>query len=151
MIGILALILRILLAGALYAFLVFAIVTIWRDLRRQAADISSVIAPQIILIPSSSEDKDFQSGKRNQFIIGRSKDCELVIDDPVISSRHASFAYHHKQWWLKDLASKNGTFLNEERITSPTVLIEGDQVRCGSQVWTIDIQTDQKIAEQKVG
>lgn len=151
MIGIIALILRILLAAALYAFLVFAIVTIWRDLRHQTSGISSLEVPPIKLIPLSGEMQEFLSGNRNQFIIGRARDCELIVSDPSVSSRHANIAYHHKQWWLKDLGSKNGTLLNDEKISSPTVLLSGDQVGCGSLKWTIEIQQDQISLEKKAG
>ena len=50
----------------------------------------------------------------------------------LISARHAHLTYHHNQWWLEDLASTNGTLLNDIRITTPTVITSGDELQCGA-------------------
>ena len=38
-------------------------------------------------------------------------------------------SFHHGQWWLEDLGSTNGTFLNKNQIAVPTVIITGDQIQ----------------------
>jgi pSer/pThr/pTyr-binding forkhead associated (FHA) protein len=47
--------------------------------------------------------------------------------------------YHHGQWWLEDLASTNGTFLNNTPISMPTVITSGDEISCGSVSLTISL------------
>lgn len=142
MTGIIALVLRILLAAALYLFLFFAIYTIWRDLRRQVKSTSNFEIPSIKLTGNSNNAMPFQSLNQSEILIGRRSDCDISTEDTAVSSRHASIYYHHKQWWLKDLGSKNGTYLNGEKVTSPTVLLTGDQIRCGNLSWIIEIQSD---------
>lgn len=45
----------------------------------------------------------------SDFAIGREAPCELVLDDPHISRRHAEVRYEQGRWWLQDLGSRNGT------------------------------------------
>lgn len=149
MIGVAALILRILLAIALYLFLFFAIITIWRDLRMQIKLASGQKIPPIMLKGDSPKAKYFLSHNQSEVMIGRQSDCEIVADDDTVSSRHASLSFHHKQWWIKDLGSKNGTYLNDERIAAPTVIMTDDHIRCGKLSWMIEIQSDQEVQERK--
>jgi pSer/pThr/pTyr-binding forkhead associated (FHA) protein len=45
--------------------------------------------------------------------------------------------YELGQWWLKDLQSTNGTFLNGERVEEPIVITDGDQIHCGKIVISV--------------
>ncbi|MDZ7264184.1 MAG: FHA domain-containing protein, partial [candidate division KSB1 bacterium] len=53
---------------------------------------------------------------RKRFVIGREDSCELQILSLGISRRHAEVFFERGRWWLRDLHSANGTFLNGERI-----------------------------------
>ena len=46
------------------------------------------------------------------FRIGRDESCEVRLDDPLISRRHAEIRFEHGRWWVVDLASRNGTRLD---------------------------------------
>ena len=46
------------------------------------------------------------------FRIGRDESCEIRLDDPLISRRHAEIRFEHGRWWVIDLASRNGTRLD---------------------------------------
>jgi len=48
-----------------------------------------------------------------------------------ISARHARLSYHHNQWWLEDLGSRNGILLNQVRLQMPTVVTSEDEFLCG--------------------
>jgi parallel beta-helix repeat protein len=64
--------------------------------------------------------------------IGRTKDNEIVLADTQASRHHAAISQEASGYSLQDLNSTNGTFLNEQRITSPQNLKDGDRIRIGS-------------------
>ena len=68
--------------------------------------------------------------------MGRHDDADVVIDDPAISRRHAEIALSGDGYFLLDLGSKNGTFVNQHNIgTSEYRLKDGDEISFGpSQV-----------------
>jgi CheY-like chemotaxis protein len=61
-------------------------------------------------------------------LLGRSPQCDYVINNPLISRRHCAFALRDGQISVQDLASLNGTYLNEERIEGPQLLHDGDRL-----------------------
>ena len=67
-------------------------------------------------------------------LIGRAPSCTLVLDDDYSSSRHARIFPSGDQWILEDLGSTNGTFIGAQRVTTPTPLTPGVQVRIGQSV-----------------
>ena len=62
--------------------------------------------------------------------IGR-RDAELELNDSRVSRKHARIAFAAGQWWVEDLGSSNGTWVNAQRIATPTALGEGDQLQIG--------------------
>jgi hypothetical protein len=54
-------------------------------------------------------------------LVGRHPDCTVALDEPFISTEHAELTLRQGRWWLRDLDSTNGTFVNgkEVRGTSP--------------------------------
>jgi FHA domain len=66
-------------------------------------------------------------------IIGRSSDCWLTLDDPLISRRHARFLALDDNIWLEDLGSRNGVRVNDRAITDRILLSDGDKIKVGSQ------------------
>jgi hypothetical protein len=61
-------------------------------------------------------------------IIGRDLDCQVVIDDRQASRHHARIEQTEHGYVLEDMDSKNGTFLNGQRLTEPTTLTDGDEI-----------------------
>jgi len=66
--------------------------------------------------------------------LGRAQDCTIVLDDDYASSRHARIFPRDGQWWVEDLGSTNGTYLDRNRLTSPTTVPLGVPVRVGKTV-----------------
>ena len=64
-------------------------------------------------------------------VIGRSSD-QIHLSDHTASRRHAEIRPDNGSWLLVDLNSSNGTYLNGQRVVSPTVLRHGDQIKVGS-------------------
>lgn len=69
-----------------------------------------------------------------EFVIGRSPDCQLSLDDPLVSRRHAILVVQNEGVFVEDLSSRNGVLVNSKRIAGPTRLSDGDQIQVGSQV-----------------
>src|SRR5690348_6478965 len=66
--------------------------------------------------------------------IGRAPDNRLVLQDPQASSRHAEIRPDAQGYLLVDLNSRNGTFVNEQRLMgqTPRLLVSGDMIRIGA-------------------
>src|SRR3990172_135548 len=132
--------LRLFMAVALYAFLGWSLLVLWRDLKNQAQTIGNRKVPALdvkYLGGGLSEELRFTSP---EVVIGRHPRCEWVLANDTVSSRHARMVYHHDQWWLEDLGSRNGTFLNGATLTAPAVLANRDQVRCGKVNFSIAME-----------
>jgi len=62
-------------------------------------------------------------------VLGRSPDCDVVLEVGAVSRRHARISNVDGRFYVEDLHSRNGTFLNERLITGRQPLAEGDQIR----------------------
>jgi hypothetical protein len=69
-------------------------------------------------------------------ILGRGEQAEIRLDDPFASGRHAQLTRQGSVIVLEDLGSTNGTFLNEEPVSGPQPLHQGDRVRIGDSEFT---------------
>ena len=63
--------------------------------------------------------------------IGRAEACHIQISDTYASQFHARIYSRDDSWWVEDLGSTNGTYLNQRRITSPSALRAGDRLKIG--------------------
>lgn len=138
--GILVLILRILLSVALYGFIGWAIYTIWRDLKQMSEALGTQSLPSIN-IRLVDKIVDLQKNfKQPVIVIGRDPSCDFFVSNDTVSAQHARLRYHHHQWWVEDQQSTNGTFLNKEQLLTPTVVVSGDELRCGQMALVITIR-----------
>lgn len=64
--------------------------------------------------------------------LGRRGDNDIVIKDPFISKYHFQIAEDEKEYYLEDLNSANGTYLNGEKIQDVVKLINGDMIKVGN-------------------
>jgi DNA-binding winged helix-turn-helix (wHTH) protein len=71
-----------------------------------------------------------------EHIIGRDADLGVTLEDATVSRRHARVIVRAEVTTCEDLGSKNGTFRGDERVTSPTELVDGDMLRIGSLLLT---------------
>jgi len=72
-----------------------------------------------------------------QFAVGRSAACQLSLDDPLVSRRHALLTVSPDGVTVEDLQSRNGVVVNGERITGRVALNPGDRIVIGSQELTL--------------
>jgi predicted component of type VI protein secretion system len=71
------------------------------------------------------------------FAVGRNASCQLSLDDPLVSRRHALFEVTPSGVTLEDLASRNGVIVNGQKIEGKLPLAVGDRILIGSQELTL--------------
>ncbi|GAA2821685.1 FHA domain-containing protein FhaB/FipA [Saccharopolyspora taberi] len=67
-------------------------------------------------------------------MIGRADDSTLVLDDDYASTRHARLSLRGTDWYVEDLGSTNGTYLDRAKVTGPTKVPLGVPIRIGKTV-----------------
>ena len=70
--------------------------------------------------------------------IGRSTDCQLILDDDYVSTRHARIYRSGDGYLVEDLGSTNGTYLNNERLSSPAPFTTSDTLRIGRTLLVVE-------------
>jgi serine/threonine protein kinase len=98
--------------------------------RKSAAADESPATPclRILTGPDAGKTCQLESAK---YVLGRHPDCNVAIDSGAASRYHAQIVADGESWLLEDLRSRNGTFLNDERITDEQTLTGGDRIRIG--------------------
>jgi hypothetical protein len=139
MIASLLLFLRLALTLSLYGFLAWAFLTLWRDLKVQSKLLTLRQPPPVWLwVETEGESVPLHFGGQ-VIAIGRDPMCDMILDDGTVSAQHARLSYRQSQWWLEDLHSTNGTFLNQEAVLEPIVITSGDELRCGQVILRLKI------------
>jgi pSer/pThr/pTyr-binding forkhead associated (FHA) protein len=130
--------LRILLSLILYAFLALAFWILWRDLRAMQIQGRSQAEDRAALVVAVPGTTDLLPGDRLPLLpvttLGRGLTNTIVLADGYASAEHARLTQVEGRWWLADLNSRNGTFLNEVQIQpgKPVAVVEGDMLSLGS-------------------
>jgi len=140
MTAIIFLVLRILISISLYAFILVLFYYLWKENRLQGNWLSNRKSPPIILaITALDVPENIRFFETDEVTIGRSAKCDCQLMDENVSNYHARLRFHHAQWWLEDLGSKNGTLINDQPVITPVVVISGDEILCGKYSLTITI------------
>lgn len=134
----LALLLRFLLVVGIYIFLLQVVLVVRRDLVAAGprggagGDAAAPLARLVTIDPARSGLQPGQSlALAGVNAIGRAPANAIQIDDDFVSARHAVISHRDRRWWVEDLGSTNGTFVNGRRIDRSTSLRSGDEVGIG--------------------
>jgi pSer/pThr/pTyr-binding forkhead associated (FHA) protein len=137
----LLLLLRLLMAAALYLFLGAIFYLLWRDLRRPSTDAQAVSRRFGQLVVVATEPEEEQSEETLKVgttfplqpvtSLGRSAVNTVITPDAFASAEHALLIHRGGQWWIEDRGSRNGTTLNAVVINGPTVISAGDVIGIG--------------------
>lgn len=128
-----------------YVFIYAIIKMIFLDIRKidRAKKVSSVPkgVSYLELVTNSSklyfDVKNVYPLKQESIVIGRSPSCDICIDDLYMSSKHAQLWNEDNEWYLADLNSTNGTFVNGEKLGEDSVALDnGDRIRIGQIEFT---------------
>ena len=86
----------------------------------------------VIVEGASTSGKNFELGK--ELTIGRADKCHVILDDTYVSQVHARVFPRGEAFFIEDLGSTNGTYLNRKRVGGATELQRGDRVKIGKTV-----------------
>ena len=127
-------IIRLLLTMLLYVFLGAVLFVLWRDLR-VSTDVPAAVqerkAKLVVLNACDGLEPGTAFSLQPFTTLGRSAANAIVVPDTFASAEHALVSWRGGQWWLEDLGSRNGTRLNGEAVSAPTVLSAGDAILIG--------------------
>jgi hypothetical protein len=128
---------KVVLLGAMYLLLA---VVVWMEARELAHATTRRISPvaprtgrripsQLVLVDGRGPDTvDLVPPETT---VGRDESCHVTIPDSSVSHRHARIYHSDGEWYVEDLGSTNGTFVNDRPLTRPMVLRPGDTVSIG--------------------
>lgn len=129
------LLLRLVSASLLLAFLALTIWLISRDTRMTSELLMAQGGNRIRLQVIACDEKAELIGTRYALgpvtSIGRDTGNTIVLDDDYASSRHALITRRGEMWWLEDLGSSNGMLLNEIPLEEAAVVSSGDVITIG--------------------
>jgi predicted component of type VI protein secretion system len=86
--------------------------------------------------------------KKDKFLIGRAKECSLRAGSEAISRRHCAIVRKDDRYTVRDLGSRNGTYVNDVRIAEEVNLSAGDELRVGPLVFNVAARGEKKAAPQ---
>jgi len=75
--------------------------------------------------------------RAGEILIGRSSNCHLVLDDGLVSRRHAQIIVTDERATVEDFGSANGVFVNSKRVNGSETLKAGDQLQIGNQQFAV--------------
>ncbi|MBI9048455.1 MAG: FHA domain-containing protein [Anaerolineaceae bacterium] len=137
--AVIVLILRILLSLLLFAMVGFTIFNLWKDIRKTHRVTSVQVVKPIYLQHDPTANTSARKYTEAEVLIGRDPACNFTIPDSAISAKHARLFFRQNQWWVEDSGSTNGTYLNQELVEAPVILIDGDQIKIGNHDILISI------------
>ena len=92
--------------------------------------------PRIIRFRASGEQQEYRLD-RTEIAIGTAPHNQIVLDDPTVSASHAIISHSGEGYGILDLASRNGTLVNGERLNNRSrVLQHGDRIQLGETILT---------------
>jgi hypothetical protein len=90
--------------------------------------------PRVLVVTSGSLAGTRISLGEQPVMIGRANDSTLVLTDDYASTRHARLTQRDGEWFVEDLGSTNGTYLDRSKVTGPTPVPPGVPIRIGKTV-----------------
>ena len=93
--------------------------------------------PAKLLLTEGGVRKEFNIVEA-EWYVGREASNDLVMTDQEVSGRHFRLERKEDAFRIVDLDSRNGTFINGQRITQPCVLQDGDLIKIGRTILTFE-------------
>jgi FHA domain-containing protein len=123
---------RLLFLALLYIFLARVVRSLLRDLRAAAREPGASLGRLVVLESPGGDPEQGRSFDLDAITtLGRDVNNAIVVDDPFASAEHAVLTYRGRSWYVEDLRSTNGTFVNGRAVASVAPLGFGDEVSIG--------------------
>ena len=123
---------RVLFLALLYVFLFGVARMLIRDLRAAAREPVTDLGRLVVLASPSGEPAQGSSiGLDAITTLGRDVNNAIVVDDQFASTSHAVLTFRGRTWYVEDLNSTNGTFVNGVKVDSVSPLGYGDELQLG--------------------
>jgi pSer/pThr/pTyr-binding forkhead associated (FHA) protein len=123
---------RLLFLGLLYLFLFGVARTLIRDLRQAAREPATELGRLVVVASPAGEPAQGSSIDLDAITtLGRDVNNAIVVDDQFASTQHAVLTFRGRTWYVEDLRSTNGTFVNGVRVDGPSPLGYGDELQLG--------------------
>jgi hypothetical protein len=124
--------LRIRVVVLIYAFLFMVARAMWRDLRSGVAGAGQPLARLVVVAATEGRPEPGSSIPLDAVnSLGRDVNNSIVLDDSFVSAEHAVLTFRGRAWYVEDLGSTNGTWLNGQRVSAMMPLGYGDEVQIG--------------------
>jgi pSer/pThr/pTyr-binding forkhead associated (FHA) protein len=94
--------------------------------------------PRVLVITQGNQTGQSAALADGVILIGRGADCQIILDDDYVSTRHARVVSGDNGIYLEDLGSTNGSYVNGQRITAPTTITMSDTVRIGKTILKLE-------------
>lgn len=85
-----------------------------------------------VVEPADRRGQTYELG--DELTLGRATGCQVTIDDTYVSQLHARVFQREGQFYIEDLGSTNGTYLNRKKVTAPIAVRRGDRLQVGRTV-----------------
>ena len=124
--------LRFLFLGLLYLFLFAVVRVLVRDLRAAAREPGTELGRlHVLASPAGEPPAGAVFGLDAVTTIGRDVNNAIVVEDQFASAEHAVLTFRGRTWYVEDLASTNGTYVNGSRINGLAPIGFGDEIQIG--------------------
>lgn len=125
-------IVRLLFLALLYVFLARVVASLLKDLRAAAREPGASPGRLVVVESPAGEPEEGRSFDLDAITtLGRDVNNAIVIDDPFASSEHAVLTFRGRSWYVEDLGSTNGTFVNGRAVGAVSPLGFGDEMSIG--------------------
>ena len=141
-------VLKLLLLAMLYLFFFRVLRAVWAELSARpialAAPAAAVSSPgpaartqlRLKVVDGEPKGKTFDLG--DELTVGRAAGCQVALsDDTFVSQLHARLFRKDGRYFVEDLGSTNGTFLNRKQVSAPVALRRGDRLQVGKTVFEV--------------
>jgi hypothetical protein len=125
-------VLRLIFLAMLYGFLWMVVRALVRDLRSAAKEPTIELGRLVVVASPSGEPPAGAAFALDAITtMGRDVNNSIVLEDEFVSATHAALTYRGRAWYVEDIGSTNGTFVNGSQVDGLSPIAFGDEIQLG--------------------